>query len=112
MTAIAARPNVVELKAFSKRWWALWLWRAKHGEPVDPMVRAARSGQPWRIPAGRAVSDIGLVAVTVAEPAFYAWQIHFERQGVRLPRPSRSPVVFLPAPLPPPPIGDWGPDRD
>jgi hypothetical protein len=100
MIAVAATDRFTEIRAFSRPWWALWLHRVARGQEVEPMVHAARSGRPWRVPRDTVVSDIGLVAVSVATPAFDAWQVHFERKGLRLPRPSRSPVVFLPSPMP------------
>ena len=106
MTAIAARPDMIELRAFSRRWWAVWHWKVAHGFDVAPMTAGARSGRPWRLTAASVVSDIGLVAVSGSSPEFYQWQIDFERRGIRLPRPSRSPVVFLPAPLRRLAIGD------
>ena len=102
MTAIAARPDMIELRAFSRRWWAAWHWRADHGVDIAPMTAAARAGRPWRVPAASVVSDVGLIPIGVSSPEFYAWQVSFERQGIRLPRPNRAAVVFMPAAQPPP----------
>jgi hypothetical protein len=96
MTAVAAKADTIELRAFSRPWWALWLHRVRVGVDVAPMVHAARSGRPWRIAKADAVGDVGLAAVNVSSVDFYMWQVSFEQRGVRLPRPSRSPVVFLP----------------
>ena len=65
------------------------------------MEHAARRGMPWRVPPEKVRSDIGLIDVAVNSPGFAAWAEHYERRGVRLPRPSRCPVIFMPSQEPP-----------
>ncbi len=98
----SAPAGFVALNAWSRRWWALWLWSVAHGELTAPMVHAASRGAPWRVAPERVPSDVGLIDIQVNSRAFAAWAEHFQRRGVRLPRPSRCPVVFLPAQAPPP----------
>ena len=97
----AAPAGFIAVNAWSRRWWALWFASVRAGRPVDAMAHAARRGLPWRIAPHSMPSDVGMVDVPVSGPGFAAWAQHFERRGVRLPRPSKAPVIFAPSAMPP-----------
>jgi hypothetical protein len=102
---VAANGGHVALPAWSRRWWAAWLHLADRGESAAAMEQAARRGHSWRMPASSVPSVIGLVDVAVNSPAFAAWATHYQRRGIRLPRPSFAPVIFVPSAMPPTSVG-------
>ena len=97
------RPKVVEIRPFSRSWWAAWLADVKAGRPVGFHGAQAMRGKPRCMaladrPCSMAVAI--LVAVPVDGPAFAAWSRHYAAGGVALPRPRIAPVVWLPTEWP------------
>ena len=100
MIAVSARGDFATLGAFSRRWWATLHHKVNRGHDVTAMVASARRGLPWRCPSAAVASDVGFLPVNVDSPEFEAWARHFQRHGVRIPRPARAPVIFAPSATP------------
>jgi hypothetical protein len=97
------KPKIITLKPFSRKWWSMWHSDVARGKPVGFLSDQARRGIGRTVraserPYGTAITI--LVPVAVDGEAFAAWAEHYQRRGIRLPRPDRSPVVWLPTSMP------------
>jgi hypothetical protein len=97
------KPAVVELRPFSRPWWAAWCADAKAGRPVGFMTTQALRGKGRVVRLADRPCSVAihlLVPVEVAGEDFAAWSAHFARFGIVIPRPRHCPVVWLPAQRP------------
>jgi hypothetical protein len=98
------KPRVVIARPFSRSWWSLWVRDIEAGRATGFTTAQALRGRGRTVTEAdmlTAMQSERLVVVVVDSGAFAAWTDHFARHGVSMPRPSRSPVVWLPADEPP-----------
>ncbi len=95
--------TVVTLKPFSREWWAAWHADIASGRPVVFLGAQARRGVGRSVRAGErpcGTASAILVPVPVDGRAFAAWAAHYDQLGIRLPKPSKAPVIWMPATMP------------
>ena len=100
----STEPSYAVLKPWGRNWWAAWHGRVARSQPVGLMGELARRGLPFQIAADEeptAEEVQRLTCMPVNSGGFAEWQRHFHVQGIRLPKPERVRVAWMPSEQPP-----------
>jgi len=93
------------LPPFSRDWWIVYWKSLANGRPAHTMAAFACRGRSWTVPDADLPTDderSACAPVVVSSPGFERWERWaLAVYGVRLPKPDRARVAFLPQPAPP-----------
>lgn len=93
----------VDIKTWSREWWAALLMRISKGLPTSFMIRYAteHSGGSWTLDHPTEEQAQAFIAYAANGPEIAAWRPWFDARGIRFPTWEGRFSVFLPSPAPP-----------